>query len=83
MATQKEYSDSLKARGLTDAQAKAQSDAQVTREQAAADRDADIAVRTAAKKTEHDRCWAMRHTPGQPPKGLPVYNATLNRWERP
>jgi hypothetical protein len=83
MATQAEHSDSLKARGLTDAQAKAQSDAIVAREKAAADRDADIATRGAAKKAEHDRVWAMRQKPGSGPRALPVYNADLQRWERP
>lgn len=68
--------------GLTDEQAKTAAKNRVELNDAVYPRVDAAKQALADSKVEHERAWAMRHTPGQPAKGQPVYNATLKRWER-
>jgi hypothetical protein len=72
----------LVAQGLTNEQAQAVATNRVALEEAHAAARADREQKLAERKIEHDRVRAMRRKPGDAPRGLPTYNATLQRWER-
>ncbi len=81
--TYDEYLAAFKASDtLTDAQAKDMAKRRVALNDAHGTTAADAKQARADAKAEHERCWAMRHVPGQPAKGKPFYNADLKRWER-